>query len=110
MTSTPALKRYYATFHEEVGVPNGDHDLSMARIAVDASAADALIAAMSSVGIRLETALSQRDAEIAGLRALLRDCAEHFKTLREAGVFVWPNHPLNPEARIQAIIDGSEGK
>jgi hypothetical protein len=49
-------------------------------------------------------------AERVEWQAQLLACAEHFKTLREAGVFVWPNHPLNPEKRIQAIIDGSEGK
>lgn len=38
------------------------------------------------------------------LRKLLAECAEHFKTLREGGVFVWPNHPENPEAKIAAIL------
>lgn len=41
---------------------------------------------------------------IEQMRGLLRDCAEHFKTLREANVFVWPNHPLNPEARIAEML------
>lgn len=48
--------------------------------------------------------LASRDARIAKLEALLRDCAEHFKTLREANVFVWPNHPMNPERRIAAAL------
>ena len=42
--------------------------------------------------------------EIRDQRQLLQDCAEHFKRLREAGVFVWPNHPLNPEARIAELL------
>ena len=36
--------------------------------------------------------------------ALLEDCAEHFATLRKANVFVWPNHPLNPEERIAQFL------
>ena len=48
----------------------------------------------------LRSALTARDD-------LLRDCAEHFKTLREAGVFVWPNHPMNPEERIRVMLNSS---
>lgn len=38
------------------------------------------------------------------MAALLGECARHFKTLREAGVFVWPNHPENPEKKIAALL------
>jgi hypothetical protein len=46
-------------------------------------------------------------APAAGMKEaldLLRDCAEHFKTLRKSGVFVWPNHPMNPEKRIAELL------
>lgn len=43
-------------------------------------------------------------ARVGELERLLADCAEHFKTLRGAGVFVWPNHPQNPETRISEAL------
>jgi hypothetical protein len=39
------------------------------------------------------------------MESLLRDCADHFKTLRKHNIFVWPNHPMNPEARIAELLD-----
>jgi len=37
-------------------------------------------------------------------RALLGDLSQQFAMLREHGVHIWPNHPLNPERRIAAMV------
>jgi hypothetical protein len=51
------------------------------------------IAAMSEVSIPREVA-----------RALLYS----LRSLREAGVFVWPNHPMNPELHLQRALQNDQ--
>jgi hypothetical protein len=45
-----------------------------------------------------------RERLLRDIHELLRDCGQAFEDLREAGVYSWPNHPHNPEARIKAIL------
>ena len=61
---------------------------------------------LDDCAIRVEAAaaLESQAKRIAEMKDLLRDCAECFSALREANVFVWPNHPMNPETRIAAAL------
>ena len=68
-------------------------------------------ARLANEAVHRRAELTAALARMRELEELLRDCARHFKTLREAKVFVWPHHPLNPEKRIEAALaPASAGK
>ena len=40
------------------------------------------------------------------LEVALVACVDALAFLRSEGVYVWPNHPLNPEAMARAALEG----
>jgi hypothetical protein len=69
---------------------------------VDASAIGEAISALQE---------REKDAQdVVISRDVAQALVDSLKSLREAGVFVWPNHPLNPESTLRAAIDKDGGK
>lgn len=56
-------------------------------------------------------ALSHAEKEIEGSVILIKDVAssllDSLVSLREADVFIWPNHPLNPEDALRKALNGA---
>jgi hypothetical protein len=43
-------------------------------------------------------------SEVSIPREVVQALLDSLRSLREAGVFVWPNHPMNPELHLQRAM------
>lgn len=72
------------------GLPPGEHDVYCVPMSVAPPLADA---ARGSVSVPLDVA---------------RELLASLISLREAGVYVWPNHPMNPEEALRRALAAQE--
>lgn len=72
-----------------------------------------MIEAADALELRLRASQGQlrlTGEQVTIPRDVAQALADSLKTLREADIFVWPNHVLNPETAIlRALADGAQG-